>query len=386
MGKIDHIEAISNELAAANSILALPRRCNYIRSHNSRCKQCTWVCKHEAIHLSFGKIEISPELCTGCGACTAVCPANALITLNPRQNDIVLAAKKLAKRCGGVACFICEKNAQETNIDTQNVITLPCLDVMDEYLLCGLFACGISHIAIFMPGCQTCPIDGDEPYINTTVHNAKKLLEEWNIEGKIKIFHEIPNNMQNKHKNNHAHSQEENNKRSAFAQTGASVLNYVTDSINKLLATEEEKRAMARKSDRVVVAIDDVDPADTYRSVKLLNLLKYIGTLPEDATIQSRFWNSLHIDEARCHFCGSCATFCPTRALLYQQDDPSDPLSNATLTFNPSLCTACNLCKDSCIRRALLSSTRIPANNLKDGIVLTIFKDKEPFDKNPFMN
>ena len=382
MGKIDHIEAISNELAAANTVSAIPRRCNHVRNHNSRCKRCIYACKHDAITRRVGYLEVSTEKCTGCGACITACPATAFTTQNVDQNDIVLKSKEIAKRCGGVVCFICEKNAIEVNIDTNNVIVLPCLDYLDEYLLCGLFACGITHIALFQPSCKDCLIDSDDPYINKTIESAKTLLKEWNVEGKIKVFHEIPENM--REKNHHKNSIETDNRRSAFAHAGASILNYVTDSIDNMLATDEEKKKLANKSKHVVVPIDDVDPANTYRSVRMITLLRHIGTLPKDTTIYSRFWSDIHIDEARCKYCGACATFCPTRALEYKLKDPSDVCSPATLTFKPELCTSCNLCKDSCRHRALLTSNRVPANYLKPGLSLTLYKDKEPENKNPF--
>ena len=382
MGKIDHIEAISNELAAANTVIAIPRRCNHVRNHNSKCKRCFSACKHNAINRNIGQLIISAELCTGCGACVAACPASAITTNNPRQNDIVLEAKKLARHCDGVVCFVCNKWAKEAKMDTSNVIVLPCLDYLDEYLLCGLFACGATHLAIFQPSCEDCSIDSGEPYINKAITCSKTLLDEWNVKGKIKVFTKIPNNMCNAHKNNKANK--EGGKRSAFAQTGASVLDYVTKSFDNFLATDKEKKEIARKNDRIVVAIDDVDPAHTYKSVRILTLLKHIGTLPSGATINSKFWCDIHIDKARCHFCGACATFCPTRALKYTQKDPSTPSSDATLTFQPQLCTGCMLCKDSCIRRALLISNRVSADNLKDETVLTLYKDEEPHNKNPF--
>lgn len=384
MGKIDHIEAISNELAAANTVTAIARRCNYVRNHNSKCDRCIKACKHDAIIKQIGYLEVSTKTCTGCAACIQACPATAFTTQNVDQNDIVLHAKKIAKHCGGVVCFVCAKNAVEQNMDTSNAVVLPCLDYLDEYLLCGLFACGVSHIALFEPNCTDCTIDSSDPYINKVAKSAKTLLKEWNVEGKIKVFHEIPDNLKKKH--SHKNSIDAQNRRGAFAHAGASVLGYVTENIDSMLATDEEKSKLkqSKKPKHIVVPIEDVDSAKTYRSVRMVALLRYIGMLPEGKTISSRFWNNIHIDEAKCKHCGACATFCPTRALRYKQKDPSNVCSLATLIFRPELCTACNLCEDSCMSKALTTLSEIPASYLKPKFFVTLYKDKEPENKNPF--
>ena len=134
------------------------------------------ACPHDAISRSIGHLNIDAELCSNCGACTAACPTSALLTSSPSATDIVHSAQRTAAAYGGIAAFMCQRDADELGIDQSRVTVLPCLNYLDEYLVCGLLAIGIDRVALLSRGCDECPVGGSEPYFPAVVKSARSLV------------------------------------------------------------------------------------------------------------------------------------------------------------------------------------------------------------------
>ncbi len=43
-----------------------------------KCDSCRWECRFQAISFDREGARIDPRRCTGCGRCIAVCPAEAI--------------------------------------------------------------------------------------------------------------------------------------------------------------------------------------------------------------------------------------------------------------------------------------------------------------------
>ncbi len=71
--------------------------CAHSRNKKSGCTQCIDVCSTSAIAPKGDHIEVTPELCMGCGACTTVCPSGALTYVYPRVSDVGARMKTLLK-------------------------------------------------------------------------------------------------------------------------------------------------------------------------------------------------------------------------------------------------------------------------------------------------
>ena len=385
MSKIDNIEALAQEVTAS-TIAVLPKRCSYIRNWNSKCKACMTACKHDAIERAIGRLTIDSEKCVSCGACTCACPMSAMLTTAPDQTEIVREARECAQNYGGMACFTCEKEAEELDIDPTRVVILPCLNYLDEYLICGLFALGIERIALLTRSCEGCNMNGDEPHFPTMVKSAKSLVKQWGGSGKVKIFHEIPESLCNSgHKGHYTRG----NRREAITQAGGNAMGYVVQSIEEVIDPSKAKPSNGR-AEQVVVRSDDVFPISTYRGPRVLGMLDRIGTRPQDASIESRFWATIDLDPTKCKRCGCCATMCATRALTYVQDLPDAPTRKqrreapGSLIFQPSLCMACGLCQDSCFKKALVVGNRVPVSYLDEDTTIYLFKDEVQNNNNRF--
>lgn len=71
--------------------------CAHSRNKKTGCTQCIDVCSTRAIVPKGDHIEVTPQLCMGCGACTAVCPSGALGFAVPRVSDLGTRIKTLLK-------------------------------------------------------------------------------------------------------------------------------------------------------------------------------------------------------------------------------------------------------------------------------------------------
>lgn len=71
--------------------------CAHSRNKKSGCTQCIDVCSTAAIAPKGDHIEVTPQLCMGCGACTTVCPSGALTYVYPRVSDLGTRMKTLLR-------------------------------------------------------------------------------------------------------------------------------------------------------------------------------------------------------------------------------------------------------------------------------------------------
>ena len=316
---------------------------------------------------------------------TAACPTSALLTSSPSATDIVHSAQRTAAAYGGIAAFMCQRDADELGIDQSRVTVLPCLNYLDEYLVCGLLAIGIDRVALLSRGCDECPVGGSEPYFPAVVKSARSLMRAWGTEGKVKVFRDIPPNLCN----SGSHQRyAKSDRRGALEQAGGTAMGYVADTVDEFITGKKKERPDENK--QVIVKPDDVFPASTYRGPRIKAMLDRVGSLPEGASIESRFWASVDLDPTACHYCGCCATMCATRALVYTQDLPENPTrvqrkqAPGTLTFTPSLCMACGLCQDSCFRNALVVGNRVPASYLDPATVVKLFENEQQVSRSKF--
>jgi ferredoxin len=64
--------------------------CAHGRNKTTGCTACIDICSAEAIHSQWhdgrGRIEVTPNLCMGCGACTTVCPTGAISYAYPKPD------------------------------------------------------------------------------------------------------------------------------------------------------------------------------------------------------------------------------------------------------------------------------------------------------------
>ena len=105
---------------------------------------CTKACQYDAIHIVDGIAKVDPEKCTGCMACSKVCPRNLIIPVDYDKHVIIACASHAkgavtVRGCtqGCIGCGICTKICPHECISVEN--TLAVIDY-SKCTSCGLCA------------------------------------------------------------------------------------------------------------------------------------------------------------------------------------------------------------------------------------------------------
>ena len=105
---------------------------------------CTKACQYDAIHIVDGIAKVDPEKCTGCMACSKVCPRELIIPVD-YDKHVVIACASHAKGAvtvrgctqGCIGCGICTKICPHECISVEN--NLAVIDY-SKCTSCGLCA------------------------------------------------------------------------------------------------------------------------------------------------------------------------------------------------------------------------------------------------------
>ncbi|MBR6473410.1 MAG: RnfABCDGE type electron transport complex subunit B [Firmicutes bacterium] len=131
-----------------------PQTCKFAASlfgGTSACKygciglgDCTRACNFGAIKICDGVAVVARELCTGCGACAAVCPKN-VIRIAPAKNKVVVQCQNCDKgaqtlKACAYGCIGCSKCAKVCKFDAITIENNHAYIDPDKCKNCGLCA------------------------------------------------------------------------------------------------------------------------------------------------------------------------------------------------------------------------------------------------------
>lgn len=97
-GPKDIPESIAQAESAASKAIAMmvkgfididPRKIEHVPEKCIKCKLCTQVCSFGALDFVDDHVEVFKPNCTGCGACQAMCPSNALHIPGFTKDEII---------------------------------------------------------------------------------------------------------------------------------------------------------------------------------------------------------------------------------------------------------------------------------------------------------
>ena len=338
-------------------------RCVAVRNRHSSCRKCVDACLADAVTVKNNKLEIDAGACVACGACTAVCPTEALIPLDPLDADLSAGIASAVTACKGVAVFACARMKARHVGDPDKYAVVPCLARMEESVLLALAARGVQDIVLVDGTCKTCKYRACVPGIDATVASANTLLAAQGSDVRVRRASEFPEVALSRDANKTYGAA----RRGFFTQAGGTAKSAAKTAAEKTLAkmlggSEKKERTLRerlRMSDKGTLAQFSAE-----RRMRVLDSMDALGqsVVPE---IETRLFGNVEIDLEKCSSCLMCTVFCPTGAIRKSEDVPEDGKGNL-LEFSAADCVQCNLCADACLKKCLTVSPVVSTQELFD--------------------
>lgn len=363
------------------AILTADARCVAVRNRNSRCQRCVEVCRWKAIVAKNNEIKVDMAECVSCGACVAVCPMEAIHSIDPLSEDLANAVAAAVNAAGnGMAVIACARKASHEEGDPDLFATVPCLGRVEELLLVELAARGVDDIVLVDGDCSTCKYGAISPAVDDTVESALTLLESVGSTAIVSRESEFPPEI----KTLDAHKIMGASRRSFLTDTSGMAKDMALIAAEQVIAQrlspEQQKKILTLRDKLGVGKGGKLPHYEASRNMRMLDALYEIGE-PVEPEVDTRVFGSVSVDAEACKGCGMCVMFCPTAALRVSEEI-HEVAEKRWLEFSAAECVQCGLCADVCTNKALVVSSRVGTAELFD-FEPRMIEVKKPSKKQP---
>ena len=361
MPSINDIAQVAEALEKS-PVIVVKDRCVAVRNRNATCRKCVAVCQVDAIEVVANDIYLDASTCMACGACTSVCPTEALVSVRPTDEVLAKGVALASAASEGHAVFACARISSKRLADPSKYAEVPCLARLDESVVLNLVAHGV-HAVSFVDGtCATCKYRACVPAIDATVLYANELLTAQGSDVRVQRTSAFPEEMLVEDTAGLFGS----TRRGFFSEAAGAAKETAwvaaRTTIQQELGIDPEEIAIG---ERLRVGEDGAMPRlNMPRHDTTINAMDTIG-LPVADAVETRRFGSVNIKLEKCNACGMCAVFCTTGALRRDiAQKASDPLK--CLEFSASECVQCGLCRDVCWKGAIELSPKVSTAQLFD--------------------
>lgn len=335
-------------------------RCTVVRNRNSKCSKCSDACLADAVHAEKNKLELDFDACIRCGACTTVCPTEALIPLDPMDVDLADQIAHALDKTHDTAIFACARIASKHVGDPTKFAEVPCLGRMEESLLVKLAALGIDDIVLVDGVCKTCKYRATSAITDKTVDDANQLIEAVGGTAHVRRSSEFPEValLQD------ARQLVGEARRGWFLKTRDRAKDATVKTV-EVVALKSNNQVVASLRERFKISEDGTLPQfNPERRTEILDAMYEMGE-PVVPEIDTRLFGYVTINTDLCNACNMCTVFCTTGALSKSKEKPADG-DGSYLEFQAADCVQCNLCQDACLKKCLTVETVVPTDELFD--------------------
>ena len=354
------------ELLETKAVFVSPDRCVTVRNRNASCRKCLEACPVEgALELGMNKLEFNSAFCVECGACTTVCPTEALAPTKPIDGDLAKGIASAMEHAGGHAVFACARVSSHGEGNPEKYAEVPCLGRIEECLLLNVAADGAAAIILVDGNCRTCKYRYTSAGTQDTVDSANSLLESWGAAVRVERASEWPDEVRLRDDDTVALGE---SRRAFFLRGKEKAKEGAKSTVLKALRQGEKIPTLR---ERLRVAEDGALPHfEAERRPRTLDALDRLGE-PCEPELFTRLWGRVEIDADACSGCRMCTVFCPTGALVLSKEKPPVPEASEGedesakaqkereaargqyLEFSTADCVQCNSCADICLKKCL---------------------------------
>lgn len=347
------------ELLETKAVYVTPDRCVTVRNRNASCRRCLEACPVDgALTLGMNKLDFNYMFCVSCGACTTVCPTEALAPTKPLDRDLAQSIAEATENAGGHAVFACARVSSHGKGNPEKYAEVPCLGRVEECLLLNAAADGARAITLVDGNCHTCKYRFTSAGTTDTVDSANTLLEAWGSPVRVERSSAWPEEAVLRDDDTLALGES----RRAFFMRGKERVKKGAASTALKALKHGEKIPTLRE--RLRVAKDGALPHfEAERRPSTLDALDRMGQ-PQEDEIFTRLWGSVEIDAEACSGCRMCTVFCPTGALKMSEEKPEG--EGQYLEFSVADCVQCDSCADICLKKCLTVEPVVRTSELMD--------------------
>jgi formate hydrogenlyase subunit 6/NADH:ubiquinone oxidoreductase subunit I len=308
--------------------------------------------------ISFDEsIKIDVDKCDDCGICTGVCPTGALEGMGPTNAELIHRVEQLEGTAS--VAFACPKAFKGSN---ERVIAVNCIGRLDESILIGAVAHGISHVSLVDGPCRDCPSAAGRKAAAQAVAESNALVQAFGISPHISFVAEVP--FQFAVSAGTAGSSEALSRRAFLTAFFRETKATAALTVGTVLDKEPEKPAERKRG--------ELPQRLSAKRQLLLERLPRLGQLANpDFGLENGSFATCHIKPS-CTACQMCAFFCPTGALSKTEQD-----GKPAMTFRVSHCTNCHLCAEVCYWTSLDLTAQVDLGKVLDDVKETITFDGE---------
>ncbi len=368
MPNIADIIEVAEELEG-KAVIAVPERCVAVRNRNSSCTKCIDACLADAIEVHNNALSVNAAACVSCGACSVVCPTEALVSTEPFDEELERAAARAMDAAGeGRAVVACARIAARGLADPRKFAEVPCMARVGESLLVGLAACGAQSITLVDGDCSTCKYRATSPGVDATVASTDALLAAQGLALRVERASEFPAGLELAD----SASLLGEARRGFFTSAGSWTASAAEKTANLVIRKNLGMKPSAKTLREQLGAGKggSLPQLSERRHAQVLDAMDRLGQ-PAVEVLHTRLFGRVSIDASGCNACGMCAVFCPTGALSKSAIKPSPnadgtPDGGSFLEFSAADCVQCGLCVDACMKKCLILEDDVPLSELFD--------------------
>ena len=355
------------EVLGDRPVVPVADRCVVVRNRNASCRKCLDACIADAIEIHNNALSIDAAACVGCAACTVVCPTEAIVPVDPPDDELTQLGHEALDAAGqGRAVVACARIASKGIADPRKFAEVSCMARVDESALLDFASAGADDILLVDGTCRTCKYRATSAGVDETVAQANNLLSLCGSDSQVRRASEFPEDL----------ALEDPSSLLGEARRGffTSASSWTANAAGKTADLVIRKNLGAKQSktlrERLNAAGGTLPQFDEHRRAQVLDAMDRLG-VPAGETMQSRLFGSVSIDISKCNACGMCAVFCPTGALKksaikVQPNADGTTDGGSFLEFQAADCTQCNLCVDACMKKCITVSDEVETDELFD--------------------
>lgn len=310
-------------------------RCLRRRFIRSTCDICARECPVQALYPGEGTVRLDAGRCTGCLACAAVCPSEALVVRDSRPAKVAARIFALGERSAVLGC--------EKGVRDGTELLLPCLGMLSQEEL-ALFALLSGSLTLLLHPCRGCHSPGVPELLQGRVDQLRELWEQEEQLPAIELLLEPPTRSPSPAASAgglaeappaNANSSAPSDRRDFFrafktlsVQAAAETWGAFKDEPDRPEEQWASSKHVPAKIDLLAKGRQKLTPSRSKLLLPLLTMIEIGG---------------------ECTLCEACVGLCPSGAISSGDDDDQ----RGALLFAWSRCSACGLCREFCPARAI---------------------------------